>query len=102
MAADVAEPLKFTALTSVMPVGILRSNLQNRWFYISEHVTDLTGLTKSALESGWEPCVHPDDREAVRRQISSAIHTQQPWAGEFRCVLPDGRIRWLVGQATPE
>jgi len=98
----VAEPLKFAALASVMPVGILRTNLENRCFYISERVTDLTGLTVSALESGWEQCVHADDREAVRRQVSSAIHTRQPWAGEFRCVLPDGRIRWLLGQATPE
>src|SRR5262245_7449441 len=102
MAADVAEPHKFTALASVMPVGILRTDLENRCFYVSERVTDLTGLTESALESGWEQCVHAEDREAVRRQVSSAIQARQPWAGEFRCVLPDGRLRWLFGQATPE
>jgi PAS domain S-box-containing protein len=103
MAADVADSLKFAALASVMPVGILRTHLENRCSYISERVTDLIGLTaESALESGWEQCIHPDDREAVRRQVSSAIQVKQPWAGEFRCVLPDGRIRWLLGQATPE
>src|SRR5262245_16873819 len=103
MSADVAESLKLAALASVMPVGILRTDLENRCFYISEPVTNLIGLTaESALESGWEQCVHPDDREAVRRQVSSAIDAKQPWAGEFRCVLPDGRIRWLLGQAMPE
>jgi PAS domain S-box-containing protein len=103
MAADVPEPLEFAALASVMPVGVLRTDLEGRCFYLSERVTDLTGLTaESALESGWEQCVHPDDREAVLRQVSSALHARKSWQGEFRCELPGGRIRWLLGQATPE
>ena len=94
---------EFAALASVMPVGILRTDLEGRCFYISERVTDLTGLTaESAMQSGWEQCVHPDDREAVLRQVSSALHARKPGQAEFRCVLPDGRIRWLLSQATPE
>ena len=94
---------KFAALASVMPVGILRSDLEGCCCYISERATELTGLTvESALESGWEQCVHPDDREAVLRQVSSALQARKPWQVEFRCVLPGGRIRWLLGQAIPE
>jgi PAS domain S-box-containing protein len=94
---------EIAALASVMPVGILRSDLEGRCFYISERATYLTGLTaESALESGWEQCIHPDDRDAVLRRVSLALHTRKPWQAEFRCVLPGGRIRWLLGQATPE
>jgi len=99
----VPDPLEFAAFASLLPVGILRSGLEGRYSYVSERVTDLTGVTvESALESGWEQCVHPDDREAVLHQVSSARSARKPWQGEFRCVLPDGRIRWLLGQATPE
>jgi len=91
------------ALACVIPVGILRSDLEGRCFYISERATDLTGLTaESALESGWEQCVHPDDREAIVRQVSLALHTRKPWQAEFRCLLPGGHTRWLLSQATPE
>jgi PAS domain S-box-containing protein len=94
---------EFAALASVIPVGILRTDLEGRCFYVSERVTDLTGLTtESGMPFGWEQCVHPDDREAVLRQVSSALHARKPWQAEFRCVLPDGRIRWLLTQAMPE
>ena len=91
------------AIANMLPVGVLRSDLEGRCFYISERAADLTGLTAElALESGWEQAVHPDDREAVLRQVSLALHTKKPWQAEFRCVLPGGRIRWLLSQATPE
>src|SRR6476619_3608739 len=89
-------------LASVVPVGILRTDLEGRCFYTSERVTDLTGLTAdSVMQSGWEQCVHPDDREAVLRQVSLVVHARKPEQAEFRCVLPDGRLRWLLAQATP-
>jgi len=87
----------------VLPVGILRSDLEGRCSYISERATELTGLTAaSALESGWERCVHPDDRESIVRQVSSALQSRKPWQVEFRCVRSGGRVRWLLTQATPE
>jgi PAS domain S-box-containing protein len=94
---------ELAALASVLPVGILRTDLEGRCFYVSERVTDLTGLTaESAMQSGWEQCVHPDDRETVLGQVSSALRATKPGQAEFRCVLQDGRIRWLLSQATPE
>jgi PAS domain S-box-containing protein len=86
-----------------LPVGILRTDLAGRCFYVSERFTELTGLTaESAVQSGWEQCVHPGDREAVLRDVASALHAKTPGQAEFRCALPDGRIRWLLIQVTPE
>ena len=91
------------ALASVLPVGIVRTDVEGRCVYISERALDLTGLTtESAMQSGWEQCVHTDDREAVSREIASVIYLRKPGQAEFRCVLRDGRIRWLLCQAAPE
>jgi PAS domain S-box-containing protein len=91
------------ALASAIPVGIMRTDVEGRCCYISERVTELTGLSaESALRSGWEQCVHPDDREAVRCEVSAALDAGKPVQAEFRCVLPDGRIRWLLSQGTPQ
>jgi PAS domain S-box-containing protein len=95
--------LELAVLASVLPVGILRTDLEGRCFYSSERVTDLTGVSaESVMQSGWEQCVHPDDREAVLREVSRTLRAGKPGQAEFRCVLPDGRIRRLLSQATPE
>jgi len=91
------------ALAHATPLGIFRTDPEGHCFDMSDRAAELTGLTaESAAQSGWEQCVHPDDREAVLRQVSSALHARKPAQAEFRCVLPDGRIRWLLGQGTPE
>ena len=48
--------------------------------------------------------VYPRRRTATRFGVRSrsALHARKPWQGEFRCVLPDGSIRWLLSQSTPE
>ena len=46
--------------------------------------------------------VHAADREAVSRHIQAALHARTAWQADFRCQLPDGSIRWILGQAAPE
>src|SRR3954453_20033396 len=90
-------------LGNVMAVGILRTDLDGHCFSISGRVTDLTGLsTESAMQAGWHQCIHPDDRETVLRQVSVVLQARTPGQAEFRCVLPDGGIRRLLSQGTPE
>ncbi len=42
--------------------------------------------------------VHPEDRDRVIRDAQSALTTSAPIDHEFRILLPDGRVRWLVDQ----
>src|SRR3974390_1588819 len=39
--------------------------------------------------------VHPEDRMRIRKAIDGAMERQEPYASEFRVVLPDGVVRWL-------
>jgi PAS domain S-box-containing protein len=86
-----------------LPVGVFRTDLDGRCLYVSERVTDLTGLSlEEARQFGWERSIHADDLEAVSREIRSALHARIAWQADFRCLLPDGSIRWILGRATPE
>jgi PAS domain S-box-containing protein len=42
--------------------------------------------------------VHPEDRERVVRGAQQALTATAPIDHEFRILLPDGRVRWLVEQ----
>ncbi|HET7793336.1 MAG TPA: PAS domain-containing protein [Rhizobacter sp.] len=44
---------------------------------------------------------HPDDVEAVKRELREAAHNTGPTAYEFRVVWPDGTVRWLASRSTP-
>jgi PAS domain S-box-containing protein len=42
--------------------------------------------------------IHPDDRDAVRREVQDALRENRDFVAEFRLLLPDGAIKYL--QAT--
>ena len=90
---------RLAVLASALPVGIFQTNLEGRCLYVSERVSELTGLSvEEARQFGWEQCVHPDDRVAVSRDLRGALLAGEPRQVECRCVLPDGTIRWLLCQ----
>ena len=45
--------------------------------------------------------IHPQDREATRRALTTAIENRTEFNHEFRILLPDGNVGWLVGRARP-
>jgi len=46
--------------------------------------------------------IHPEDAQRIRESVSESARTLGRWECEFRRVLADGRIRWLLGSARPE
>lgn len=47
--------------------------------------------------------VHPDDRAAVERSVSSSVDGQgRDFLQDFRIVLPDGRVRWVTSRGRIE
>jgi PAS domain S-box-containing protein len=65
---------------------------------ISSHVYAMYGLLPS---SGMQPIenflslVHPQDRDAVGLKMSEIPRQEGPFELSYRCVWPDGTIRWL-------
>jgi C4-dicarboxylate-specific signal transduction histidine kinase len=52
-------------------------------------------LTRAALLA----TVHPEDRESIVASLRQALDARQSAIGDFRVVLPDGRIRWIRARA---
>ena len=40
--------------------------------------------------------IHPDDRDRLRKAVKNSLRTGAENPFEYRVVLPDGQIRWLV------
>lgn len=46
----------------------------------------------------WLDLIHPEDREAVRSGIRSALTGEKQYDVEFRSVRPDGREQWIAAR----
>jgi PAS domain S-box-containing protein len=73
--------------------------------YASAGFREMFGLDPAALSENsaavWD-VIHPDDIDRLANSINESARTLQHWECEYRTRLPDGTIRWLWGNATPE
>ena len=60
------------------------------WYEIPEE-TPVSDLTYEY----WMQCIHPDDREFVEASVRAAIRDGTPADGDFRLLLPSGRVRYI-------
>jgi PAS domain S-box-containing protein len=66
----------------------------------SDELYRLYGLAPQSLQVTFESFlerVHPDDRNTVMRILERARSDREPFALDYRTVLPDGHVRWLHG-----
>ena len=42
--------------------------------------------------------IHPDDREAVEKEVRHAVANHEDYAGEFRVVVPNCSLRWIASR----
>jgi PAS domain S-box-containing protein len=62
---------------------------------------ELYGLspgTDALSPAAWIARVHPEDRADVQAALSRAVDGVGSYEAEFRIVMPDGGVRWLVGK----
>jgi PAS domain S-box-containing protein len=77
-----------------LSTGAIRHSLQHDRCY---------GYTEAATDWSSErffDCVHPDDRERIRRHIQQTAQQRSSWLDEFRVVWPDGSVHWLTTRGT--
>jgi two-component system, LuxR family, sensor kinase FixL len=46
--------------------------------------------------------LHPEDRESILQAVENSLRTGAEYRSEYRAVLPDGQIRWIVGRGHVE
>lgn len=73
--------------------------------FINEGVNGIYELSVGQAMAGSEAVfdrIHPDDYKKVIESIEISRRTLQLWRQEYRVVLPDKGVRWLLGVARPE
>ncbi len=81
-------------------LGVWDWNLRTGLITWSGHHEALYGISEGAFDGtydGFIACIHPDDREATSRGITTAMTSRKGYAHEHRVVWPDGTVRWIAG-----
>lgn len=95
--------VRYRLLADVSPVGIFRTDPEGRTLYVNPMWCRISGMSSSAaLGDGWLDGVHPEDRERVVQGWQAASQNRLGSDTDYRFLRPDGRIAWVMGQATPE
>ncbi len=90
-------------LAQISPMGIFRTDAQGNCTYVSERWCEIAGIMAAdALGTGWAQAIHADDREQVTSAWYAAARDRKNFSMECRFQLPDGTIRWVLGQAMAE
>ncbi|WP_430972843.1 PAS domain S-box protein [Sunxiuqinia rutila] len=93
----------FHTLTDQSPVGIFRTRPDGDVNYINPKCCELSGLDcKKALGRGWLEAIHPEDRSLLIRRWENISVKQMHSKLEYRFLLPDGRVTWVLDETGPE
>ena len=90
------------SLMENVPGAIYRCSLDGIWKMrrVGDEIESITGYPAAdfvdAARRTLVSVTHPDDREAVDREIAAAIAAERPFALEFRVLHADGGIRWVL------
>lgn len=91
------EDLRFA--TEAANIVAFSWNLKTGQVRCSQNANEVTGLGPDAATDTFEQVlkdIHPEDRGHFQANIEVALSGQVPYESEYRRVLPDGSIRWLL------
>jgi PAS domain S-box-containing protein len=92
---------QFKTLAEVAPVGIFHCDRDGHIKYVNERMIEMIGVTtQDEVPTGWRACLHLDDRDRVLAAWAYTVETGQPFRSEHRFVHSDGRVTWVLGQAS--
>jgi PAS domain S-box-containing protein len=83
----------------------LRPDGTSHFPYSSEGIRQIYGVSPESVQDdagGVFAVLHPDDTARVREAILLSAARLTHWRDEYRVCLPDGRERWVLGNAAPE
>ncbi len=71
--------------------------------WATEKARELYGFAPDqALDfEGFIQIIDPGDRERIHRSVEKSMQLQEDFQEEYRIVLPDGSIRWMVARGRP-
>jgi two-component system sensor histidine kinase/response regulator len=99
---------RLRAITNAVPGVVYKCEVAQgkiRFTFLSDRLTEIMGLDKAALLSDGRLSVRQMVSEDRKRCAQGALHAainRQVWREEYRIRLPDGSLRWIRAEMTPE
>ncbi|MGA3169602.1 MAG: PAS domain S-box protein [Chthoniobacteraceae bacterium] len=91
---------RYRELTNIAPVGIFRMNAEKQIIFVNDKWCAMAGISaEGAFGQGWLAAVHPMDRGRVVEDWACRGEVRDL---DFRFALPDGAVRWVLAQFTPQ
>lgn len=103
-ALECAPALSLELLLSNLPGAAYRCLNDGEWTmeYLSDGVEKLTGYSAAAFITrpglSFASIIHPDDRGAVRRAVTSALREERSFQLTYRIRCANGATRWVCEQ----
>ncbi|WP_153638153.1 PAS domain S-box protein [Prolixibacter sp. NT017] len=93
----------FYTMAKSAPVGIFRTRPDGYITYVNPKWSELSGIPDSVAKGHtWITAVHPRDRQWLMDMWQHDSNQHRSSVTQYRFLHPDGRVVWVLGQATPE
>ena len=90
--------MQLSMATNAAGAGLWIMDLDTGHVWVTPKTRELFHFAPDAglnVESFYE-VMHPEDRERVKQAVQQAIQSREYLRSEYRIVLPDGNVRWIV------
>ena len=93
---------RFRAMADASPAMLWTTDRDNRCTFLSRQWYEATGQEEEeGLGFGWLQAVHPDDRDAARREFLESAGKLGRFSADFRLRRADGSYRWVIDEGRP-
>jgi PAS domain S-box-containing protein len=94
---------RYVTLAEASPIGIFQTDIYGNIIYANQKYCNILGLTLGeALDNDWLRYVYPGDQKSIIGLWKKAIKSQKTFEYEFRFILLNGLISWILFKANPE
>ena len=103
-----AAEARLRRITNTVPGVVFQCEINHagiRYTFVSERIKDIRGLDCAAvLADGNLPLsqILDEDRTRAWQGVAAAAARREAWRNEYRILRPDGLVRWLRVEITPE
>lgn len=88
---------RYRSLVERAPVGIMELDAGLHCVYVNDRWCEITGLAREdALTDNWGAAIHPEEIDAIVRELTRAAKADDGFRIEHRLVHHDGRACWVL------
>ena len=95
--------IRYKSITAISPVGIFQARNDGYTTFVNNRWSEITGVSnEKAYGWGWLDAVHPDDQQLIKQEWDFVLSQKRRSEVNYRFILHDGTIKWVLGQIVPE